>query len=54
MPYYIFVCQVCHEEFTPTLHMAELDMAKVARPNRGSEKVKQQASAFSAVTSKKS
>ncbi|MFB3825843.1 MAG: FmdB family zinc ribbon protein [Bryobacteraceae bacterium] len=54
MPHYVFLCQSCNKEFTQVLHIAELEKGGIKCPHCGSEKVKQQIAAFSAVTSKKS
>lgn len=54
MPHYIFLCRSCNKEFELVLHMAELEKGGVKCPHCGGADVRQQVSAFSAVTSKKS
>lgn len=54
MPRYVFKCESCNKEFETSLHISELEGAKVKCPDCGSEKTVQQVAAFSAVTSKKS
>jgi putative FmdB family regulatory protein len=54
MPYYVFLCQDCNRQFTLSLRMSDLEKGEVVCPHCGSKRVVQQATAFSAVTSKKS
>lgn len=54
MPQYVYLCLECHNEFTKLLHIADLTTVQLRCPQCGSDKVEQQVSAFSAVTSKKS
>ncbi len=54
MSQYVFLCQDCNQEFTQTLHMAELKKGGVTCPHCGGKRVNQVVTAFSAVTSKKS
>lgn len=54
MSQYVFHCQDCNKEFTQTLHMSDVDQAKLTCPHCGSKRVNQLVTAFSAVTEKKS
>jgi len=54
MPHYVFLCKDCKKEFTLVLHIADLEKGGIKCPHCGGEKVEQQMSSFSAVTSKKS
>ena len=54
MPVYDYVCLDCHKPFELVLTLNEHDMANSQRPHYGSKNVDQEASAFFAVTSKKS
>jgi putative FmdB family regulatory protein len=54
MPLYVFLCRDCNKKFEHTLHISELDKARIKCPHCGSMKTEQQAAAFAAVTSKKS
>lgn len=54
MPMYSFLCKDCNKTFTLTLRMAELEAGGIKCPECGSDKVEQQVTGFSAVTSKKS
>jgi len=54
MSQYLFRCLECKNEFTRTLHVAELEKTDVTCPHCGSQKVQQLVAAFSAVTSHKS
>jgi putative FmdB family regulatory protein len=54
MPVYEYLCEDCHNTFTKVLTFSEHDKDKVICPKCGSEHVVQEASAFFAVTSKKS
>ncbi|MGE5206773.1 MAG: FmdB family zinc ribbon protein [Chlamydiota bacterium] len=54
MPLYEFLCLDCDKTFTQVLTLAEYDKGGITCPKCGSKKVVQEASAFFAVTSKKS
>jgi putative FmdB family regulatory protein len=54
MPVYDYICKKCHREFEQTLTLHEHDEQPVVCPRCGSEEVEQEATAFFAVTSKKS
>jgi putative FmdB family regulatory protein len=54
MPLYDYVCESCHKKFEKVLTLTEHEKQKVACPHCGSKKVVQAASAFYAVTGKKS
>ncbi len=54
MPVYEFLCQGCNKEFSLVMSLREHEKKKPACPHCGSKKVRQQISAFQAITSKKS
>lgn len=54
MPYYVFVCLDCKQEFTENLRIADLGKGGIKCPQCGGEKTEQQVTAFAAVTSRKS
>lgn len=54
MPVYDYVCKDCHKSFEKVLTLVEHDKELIACPHCGSKNVEQEASAFFAVTSKKS
>jgi putative FmdB family regulatory protein len=54
MPTYEFVCESCRKFFSVILSLADYEKKKYECPKCGSKKVKQQITAFQAVTSKKS
>ncbi len=54
MPVYEYLCEACHKTFEKILTIAEHDKEKTVCPHCGSKKVVQEASAFFAVTGKKS
>ncbi len=54
MSQYVFYCRECKKEFTQSLHMSDVESAKVKCPHCGSKRVEQLVTAFSAVTAKKS
>jgi putative FmdB family regulatory protein len=54
VPSYSFYCKECKKSFTLTMPLAEYEKGKFACPKCKSKKVQQQATAFSAVTAKKS
>jgi len=54
MPVYDYVCQDCHKTFELVLTVGEHDHETVKCPKCGSKHVEQEATAFFAVTSKKS
>jgi putative FmdB family regulatory protein len=54
MPVYDYVCQDCHKTFETVLTLDEHDHEKVKCPHCGSRNVEQEATAFFAVTSRKS
>ncbi|MBZ5719159.1 MAG: zinc ribbon domain-containing protein [Acidobacteriia bacterium] len=54
MPVYEYICKKCHREFERVLTLHEHDDEPVICPRCGSEEVEQEATAFFAVTSRKS
>ncbi len=54
MPLYEYLCEDCHKTFTKILTISEHEKEKIVCPHCGSKHVVQEASAFFAVTSKKS
>jgi putative FmdB family regulatory protein len=54
MPVYEYFCEACQKQFESVLTMHQHDEDKVICPQCGSNKVKQLAATFTAVTSKKS
>lgn len=54
MPTYEYQCQKCNKPFTLILSISEYDKKKPRCPKCKSTRVKQQITAFQAVTSKKS
>jgi putative FmdB family regulatory protein len=54
MPTYEFLCNKCGEEFIRIMSLHEYETGKVSCPKCGSEEVKQQMSAFTPKTSRKS
>lgn len=54
MPLYEYLCEACHKTFTKVLTLKEHEEQKLTCPKCGSKKVVQEASAFFAVTGKKS
>lgn len=54
MPHYEYTCEDCHKTFDKFLTLAEYEKGDIKCPYCGSKKVDQTASAFFAVTSKKS
>jgi putative FmdB family regulatory protein len=54
MPVYEYLCEVCHKTFEKILTIAEHEKEEIKCPHCGSKKVVQEASAFFAVTGKKS
>jgi len=54
MPTYEFVCESCNKSFSVILSLADYEKKKYKCPKCDSKKVKQQITAFQAVTSKKS
>ena len=54
MPLYEFLCEDCHKEFSKVLTLTEHEKENVKCPFCGSTKVVQEASAFFAVTGRKS
>jgi putative FmdB family regulatory protein len=54
MPQYEYFCEQCKKPFTKILTIAEYEKGGVKCPKCNSKKVKQQVTAFFAVTSKKS
>jgi len=54
MPIYDYICHDCHKPFEEILTLTEHDKDKIACPNCGSKNVDQEATAFFAVSEKKS
>jgi putative FmdB family regulatory protein len=54
MPVYDYICNDCHKSFEKVLTLGEHDDQHVKCPHCGSKNVEQEATAFFAVTSKKS
>lgn len=54
MPQYEYFCEVCEKDFTKILTLHEYEEGKVFCPYCGSDRVEQHATAFYAVTGKKS
>lgn len=54
MPVYDYICQDCQKTFEVALTLDEHDHENAKCPDCGSRNVEQEASAFYAVTSKKS
>ncbi len=54
MPTYEYQCEACKRRFSLTLSVSERDRGKAACPKCKSRKVKQQISAFTTKTSRKS
>ena len=54
MPTYEFRCESCRKSFSVILSLADYEKKKYKCPKCGGKKVKQQITAFQAVTSKKS
>ena len=54
MPVYDYYCEACQKEFETALTLHEHDEEKIKCPLCGSKNVHQLATAFTAVTSKKS
>ena len=54
MPHYDYLCHACQKTFSKILTLAEYEEGEVRCPNCDSDQVEQNASAFFAVTSKKS
>jgi putative FmdB family regulatory protein len=54
MPLYEYLCEDCHKTFSKVLTLNEHDKENIKCPFCGSKKVVQEASAFFAVTGKKS
>jgi putative FmdB family regulatory protein len=54
MPTYEYLCNKCGEEFIRIMSLHEYETGKVSCPKCGSEEVKQQMSAFTPKTSRKS
>jgi putative FmdB family regulatory protein len=54
MPRYEYFCEDCQKEFEVILTLAEYEKGKVKCPKCGGKRVRQEAAAFFAVTSKKS
>lgn len=54
MPTYEFVCEKCQKPFTQVMKISEYEKKNFRCPKCKSKKVKQQVTAFQAVTSKKS
>lgn len=54
MPLYEFLCEDCHKTFSRVLTLAEHEKDQIVCPYCSSKKVVQEASAFFAVTGKKS
>ncbi len=54
MPVYDYVCLDCHKTFEEVLTLLDHDNEKIQCPECGSKNVEQEATAFFAVTSRKS
>lgn len=54
MPTYEFVCEKCSKSFAVILSLAEYEKKKTKCPKCGSKEIRQQITAFQAITSKKS
>jgi len=54
MPTYEFFCEKCQKSFTEIMKISDYEKKKFRCPKCKSTKVKQQVTAFQAVTSKKS
>lgn len=54
MPVYDYICKDCHTTFEEVLTLSEHNREKTKCPNCGSENVEQEATAFFAVTERKS
>jgi putative FmdB family regulatory protein len=54
MPVYDYICHDCNKTFETVLTLDEHDQEKVKCPHCGSRNVEQEATAFFAVTSRKS
>jgi len=54
MPLYEYLCEACHHVFSKVLTLNEHEHQKITCPKCGSKKVVQEASAFFAVTGRKS
>ena len=54
MPTYEFLCENCKKTFSVILSLSDYEKKKYKCPKCDSKKVKQQVTAFQAVTSKKS
>ncbi len=53
MPRYDFACEECGKRFEQSLHMDELETAKLRCPGCGSDKVRQQITVPQAITGSK-
>ena len=54
MPVYDYLCNDCHKRFETVLTLGEHDHDQVKCPKCGSKNVEQEATAFFAVTARKS
>jgi putative FmdB family regulatory protein len=54
MPEYLYKCEACGKSFTKTMGILKHETAKVACPKCSSKRIKQQVTAFAAITKKKS
>jgi putative FmdB family regulatory protein len=54
MPTYVYQCEKCGEEFTLIMSLKEYETGKVTCPKCNSHEVKQQLTAFTPKTSRKS
>jgi putative FmdB family regulatory protein len=54
MPVYDYICNDCHKEFEIVVTLSEHDRQHIKCPKCGSKNVKQEATDFFALTSKKS
>ena len=54
MPTYEYVCEKCGKAFSVILSLTDYEKKKAKCPDCGSKQVRQQITAFQAITSKKS